>query len=69
MSTEDAGRKRWKSISKKERALIASKGGKSAWAKLTKEERSAEMKRRMQQSGCEAKSRSSGGGSTTSSIW
>jgi hypothetical protein len=45
-TTEEAGRKRWKGVPKKEHLAIAAKGGKSAWAGMTAEERSAEMKRR-----------------------
>ena len=31
-TTEEAGRKRWKGVLKKEHRAIAAKGGKSAWA-------------------------------------
>lgn len=40
------GRKRIKKLSGPERKELASKGGSAAWAKLSPEERSAEMKRR-----------------------
>ena len=46
MTTEDAGKKRWKGVRKKEHREISAKGGQSAWAGMTPEERSAEMKRR-----------------------
>jgi hypothetical protein len=45
-TTEEAGRKRWKGVKKDEHRAISSKGGQSAWASMTPEERSAEMKRR-----------------------
>jgi hypothetical protein len=45
-TTEEAGRKRWKGVKKGEHRAISSKGGQSAWATLSPEERSAEMKRR-----------------------
>jgi hypothetical protein len=41
-----AGRKRWLGVPKSERKKITSAMGKSAWAKLTPEQRSVEMKRR-----------------------
>ena len=46
MTTEEAGRRRWKGTTKKERKELASKAVGSFWAKLSPEERSAEMKRR-----------------------
>ena len=46
MTTEEAGKKRWKGISKKKHRAISAKGGQSTWATMTAEERSAEMKRR-----------------------
>jgi hypothetical protein len=41
-----AGRKRWSGVPKSDRRKIASAAGNAFWAKLTPEERSAEMKRR-----------------------
>jgi hypothetical protein len=45
-TTEEAGKKRWKGVSKRKHRTISAKGGQSAWAGMTAEERSAEMKRR-----------------------
>jgi len=42
----DGGRKRWENVSKRERKKVLSVAAKSGWAKLTPEQRSAEMKRR-----------------------
>jgi hypothetical protein len=47
-TTEEAGRKRWRGVGKEEHRAIASKGGKTSWANMTPEERSAENKRRAQ---------------------
>jgi len=41
-----AGHKRWKGVSKPERARLAGAAGKAFWNNLTPEERSVEMKRR-----------------------
>jgi len=46
MTTDEAGRKRWRGVKKKDHLAVSAKGGKSAWASMTPEERSAEMKRR-----------------------
>jgi hypothetical protein len=43
---EEAGRKRWRGVKKEEHHTIASKGGKKSWASMTREQRSAENKRR-----------------------
>jgi hypothetical protein len=45
-TTKEAGRKRWRGVKKQEHLAVSSKGGASAWASMTPEERSAEMKRR-----------------------
>jgi hypothetical protein len=45
-TTDEAGKKRWKGVSKGMHRAISAKGGQSAWAGMTAEERSAEMKRR-----------------------
>ncbi|MFZ1123150.1 MAG: hypothetical protein WAN81_23240 [Candidatus Binataceae bacterium] len=42
----ELGRRRTKKLSPQERGKISSRGGKAAWARLTKDQRSAEMKRR-----------------------
>jgi hypothetical protein len=42
----ELGRRRAKKMSPQEREKISSRGGKATWAGLTKEQRSAEMKRR-----------------------
>jgi hypothetical protein len=46
MTTEEAGRRRWRGMTKKERSEHARKAVAAFWAKLTPEERSAEMRRR-----------------------
>jgi hypothetical protein len=45
-TTEEAGRKRWRGVKRSEHRAISSKGGQSAWSKMTPEQRSAENKRR-----------------------
>jgi len=40
------GRRRWEGVAEEERRQVMGAGGRSAWAKLTPEERSAEMRRR-----------------------
>jgi hypothetical protein len=47
-TTEEAGRRRWKGTTRKQRKELASKAVGSFWAKLSPEQRSAEMKRRAQ---------------------
>jgi hypothetical protein len=42
----ELGKKAYSAVPAGERKRLAKKGGKSAWAKLSKDERSAEMKRR-----------------------
>ena len=50
LAAADMGRRRWAGVAEEKRreelSKIQSKGGRSAWAKMTPEERSAEMKRR-----------------------
>ncbi len=50
LAAADMGRRRWAGTTEEERrdamAPIVSSGGRAAWAKLSPEERSAEMKRR-----------------------
>jgi hypothetical protein len=46
MSTAEAGRKRWKGTTKKERTEQAQGAARIFWDSLTPEERSAEMKQR-----------------------
>jgi hypothetical protein len=46
MSTSEAGRRRWKGTTKKERTEQAKGAARIFWDSLTPEERSAEMKRR-----------------------
>lgn len=46
MSTEEAGRRRWKGTTIKQRKELAAKAVSSFWDKLSPEQRSAEMKRR-----------------------
>jgi hypothetical protein len=46
MSTSEAGRKRWKGTTKKERTEQAKQASRTFWDSLTPEQRSAEMKRR-----------------------
>jgi hypothetical protein len=46
MSTSEAGRRRWKGTTKKERTEQAKKAVRIFWDKLSPEQRSAEMKRR-----------------------
>jgi hypothetical protein len=47
MTTVEAGRRRWKGTTIKQRKEIAAKAAGSFWAKLNPEQRSAEMKRRV----------------------
>lgn len=50
LAAADLGRRRWAGVEEAERqeamTAIASSGGRSAWAKLTPEQRSEEMRRR-----------------------
>jgi hypothetical protein len=46
ITVNEAGRMRWRGVGKKARAKLARKAGLSYWAKLTPEQRTAEMKRR-----------------------
>jgi len=48
MTTDEAGRKRWRGVKKRDHLEVSAKGGKASWAQMTPEERSAEMKRRAQ---------------------
>jgi hypothetical protein len=45
-TTEEAGKKRWKGVKKKDHLAISAKGGQTAWKEMSSEQRSAEMKRR-----------------------
>jgi hypothetical protein len=40
------GRRRWANVAEEDRQKITGAGGRSAWASMTPEERSAEMRRR-----------------------
>jgi hypothetical protein len=46
ITVREAGRKRWKNVSDQDRRVLAAKAGKAAWASMSAEEKSAEMKRR-----------------------
>ena len=54
MTAADMARKRWEGTTAKERSVLmtdaGAKGGTAAWANMTPEERSAEMKRRRRKS-------------------
>jgi hypothetical protein len=46
ITVNEAGRRRWRGVGKEARTKLAGAAAGSYWAKLTREERSAEMKRR-----------------------
>jgi hypothetical protein len=46
ITVQEAGRRRWRGVNKKARAKLTSEAVSALWAKLSPEERSAEMKRR-----------------------
>jgi hypothetical protein len=46
ITVNEAGRRRWRGVGKEARTKLAGAAASSYWAKLTREERSAEMKRR-----------------------
>ncbi len=46
MTVDEAGRKRWLKVGKKERAKLMAAASRKFWDSLTPEQRSAEMRRR-----------------------
>jgi hypothetical protein len=46
ITVQEAGRRRWRGVNKKARAKLTSEAVSTFWAKLSPEQRSAEMKRR-----------------------
>ena len=62
IDVREAGRRRWKGLTKSDRVKITSANGKAAWASMTAKERSDEMKRRCQVRERNRKARQTGPG-------